>query len=361
MSLPGSGSVPGLWPGVWTMGNLGRGASSFLPSFSYALIGVLPHPANSAGYGATTDGMWPYSYDTCDVGTYPSQRDKSGNPDSSASDGWQGADLSQLPGQRLSACTCPDSDHPGPKLKGNTYRGRGVPELDVLEAQVDVGSGTGQVSQSFQIAPFNAFVQFDNSTPATTIYDDTVTHFNSFKGTALQQSVSGVSTVDGVNYNNNGYGTYGFEYWSNPANRPEGYVVWYSQGQQSWRITADSIGPDTVSQVSSRIISEEPMVRYLFIILYPFAPFSPSYSSTSLYVALADLFPGHSARHVTTKQYIVFNLGMSTSWEAPDFSELVFPSKMYIDYVRVYQREDVGQDGATCNPPGYPTTDYINA
>ena len=30
--------------GVWTMGNLGR-----------------------AGYGATNDGVWPYSYDTCDV------------------------------------------------------------------------------------------------------------------------------------------------------------------------------------------------------------------------------------------------------------------------------------------------------
>ena len=33
LSLPGSGNVPGLWPGVWTMGNLGR-----------------------AGYGATTEG-----------------------------------------------------------------------------------------------------------------------------------------------------------------------------------------------------------------------------------------------------------------------------------------------------------------
>ncbi len=22
-----------------------------------------------AGYGATLDGMWPYSYDTCDVGS----------------------------------------------------------------------------------------------------------------------------------------------------------------------------------------------------------------------------------------------------------------------------------------------------
>jgi beta-glucanase (GH16 family) len=25
------------------------------------------------GYGGTTDGMWPYSYDTCDIGTLPNQ------------------------------------------------------------------------------------------------------------------------------------------------------------------------------------------------------------------------------------------------------------------------------------------------
>jgi beta-glucanase (GH16 family) len=39
ISLPGFPSTPGFWPGAWTMGNLGR-----------------------AGYGATTEGMWPYRY-----------------------------------------------------------------------------------------------------------------------------------------------------------------------------------------------------------------------------------------------------------------------------------------------------------
>ena len=50
VSLPGRSDVYGLWPAVWTMGNLGR-----------------------MGYGGTLDGMWPYSYDTCDVGTLPNQ------------------------------------------------------------------------------------------------------------------------------------------------------------------------------------------------------------------------------------------------------------------------------------------------
>lgn len=39
-----------LWPAVWAMGNLGR-----------------------AGYGGSLDGTWPYTYDSCDVGTLPNQ------------------------------------------------------------------------------------------------------------------------------------------------------------------------------------------------------------------------------------------------------------------------------------------------
>jgi beta-glucanase (GH16 family) len=35
VQLPGDPTVSGLWPGAWTMGNLGR-----------------------AGYGATNDGTW---------------------------------------------------------------------------------------------------------------------------------------------------------------------------------------------------------------------------------------------------------------------------------------------------------------
>jgi len=63
--LPGSNTVSGLWPAVWTMGNLGR-----------------------AGYGASTDGLWPYSYDSCDVGTLPNQTFPGSDP-SSCLDEWR--------------------------------------------------------------------------------------------------------------------------------------------------------------------------------------------------------------------------------------------------------------------------------
>lgn len=117
ISLPGRGDTSGFWPGFWAMGNLGR-----------------------AGYAATTDGMWPYSYDDiCDVGITANQ---------SSTDG-----MSFLPGMRLPACTCPGTDHPSPG------RSRGAPEIDVIEASVivlnEAQDRIGVVSQSLQLAPYD--------------------------------------------------------------------------------------------------------------------------------------------------------------------------------------------------------------
>lgn len=50
VQYPGTPDITGFWPGVWTMGNLGR-----------------------PGYGASNEGTWPYTYDSCDVGTLPNQ------------------------------------------------------------------------------------------------------------------------------------------------------------------------------------------------------------------------------------------------------------------------------------------------
>ena len=37
---------------------------------------------------------------------------------------------------------------------------------------------------------------------------------------------------------------------------------------------------------------------------------------------------------------------------------MTFPAEMIVDYVRVYQRKDSQNIG--CDPPNYPTMDYIN-
>lgn len=52
------------------------------------------------------------------------------------------------------------------------------------------------------------------------------------------------------------------------------------------------------------------------------------------------------------------NLGLSPSFQKQDWKHLVFPSQMFVDYVRVYQREDV-TGGVTCSPESHPTAAYI--
>lgn len=143
--------------------------------------------------------------------------------------------------------------------------GRGVPEIDILEAQIDLSTTPfqGQVSQSFQIAPYNYQYQFNNASPATTINDSAITSLNVYKGAVYQQAVSAVTFVDSQNYNGQSYATYGFEYWSNPSDRASGYITWYSQSAQTWKITSASVGADSISEVSSRLIPEEPMVSSL--------------------------------------------------------------------------------------------------
>ncbi|KAF7364752.1 Glycoside hydrolase family 16 protein [Mycena venus] len=290
ISLPGAPTQVGFWPGAWTMGNLGR-----------------------AGYGATTEGMWPYTYASCDLGTFPNQTTHDNSPFSTVT-----SELSFLPGQRLSACTCPGSDHPGP----DTTVGRGVPEIDIIEALVEIDDTAGldfrgQVSQSYQVAPYNALRQFNNASSATPIQNTTATKFNHYMGDEFQQTVSALTYIDSSFYGGSAYAPYGLEWFSDPSKRESGYISWYSNGAKTWTLTPDTIGPDPTSEVSARLISEEPM-------------------------------------------YMIFNLGISPSFQGQDFKHMVFPAEMFIDYVRVYQLPGA-KNGLTCDPPNYPTSEYINA
>uniref|UniRef100_K3X0H9 GH16 domain-containing protein n=1 Tax=Globisporangium ultimum (strain ATCC 200006 / CBS 805.95 / DAOM BR144) TaxID=431595 RepID=K3X0H9_GLOUD len=82
------------WPGIWMMGNLGR-----------------------AIFSASTNRMWPFSYDECNDDVFLSSN------------------------QRISAC----NSNPGSGMNPN--QGRGAPEIDILE-----GAGN-EVSSSIQLGP----------------------------------------------------------------------------------------------------------------------------------------------------------------------------------------------------------------
>ena len=58
----------------------------------------------------------------------------------------------------------------------------------------------------------------------------------------------------------------GFEYWSDPGNRPDGFINWQVNGQQTSSLYAPAFGPDQGkggSGVGPRLIPEEPMAIVL--------------------------------------------------------------------------------------------------
>lgn len=296
VQLPGAPRVAGLWPAFWTMGNLGR-----------------------AGYGATTDGTWPYSYTACDLGTLMNQTDSNGQPAAAAIGGdvmWnrkaESTALSFLPGQRLSACTCAGEDHPGPIMKDGSFRGRSAPEIDVFEAQVDGTLGL-TVSQSMQTAPFNMYYNITNTTSPAYEFFQPDSHLNLYNGQNDQQALSGISLASQLAVQRGGddsFSQYGFEY----VPGSQGYIDWISDNKRAWKVHAAALAADPVSMISDRPIPEEPM-------------------------------------------YIIFNLGISQNFGTPDWRRLRFPAVMQVDWVRVYQDPD--SENVGCSPPDFPTADYI--
>ncbi|EIM83185.1 glycoside hydrolase family 16 protein [Stereum hirsutum FP-91666 SS1] len=302
--LPGFSNIIGLWPAVWTVGNLGR-----------------------TGYGATLDGLWPYTYDACDIGTVANQS-LNGLPSYAAETGYTftedggdgttvGGPLSYLGGQRLSRCTCPGESHPGPVHEDGTFVGRSAPEIDIIEGQISNTFGgvmSGQVSQSCQWAPFNAFYSWDNTT-GSEIYNETVTSaLNSYKGGRTQQATSVISETDQDCYQFNGscFSVYGYEY---KPGFDDAYITWIAKNATAWTLKAEGMKADPRTEISDRPIPQEPM-------------------------------------------YIIANLGMSYNFGDIDFDDLVFPATMHIDYIRVYQRPD--SINVDCDPPDFPTAAYIS-
>lgn len=241
---------------VWTMGNLGR-----------------------AGYGATTDGLWPYTYDACDVGTLPNQT-LNGLPVAATDTGIDpdtNYELSFLPGMRLSSCTCPGEAHPGPVYRNGSFVSRSAPEIDIIEAQVNMTTLTGEASQSIQFAPFDANYVWNNQSQYLSISDPATSSLNTYRGGVLQQTGSVVSPTNGSCYTGETgcFAVYGFEY--KPGLQEEGgFVTWINNNKQAWTFQPGGIAANPLTQISARPIPREPM--YILVNLglsEGFSPISP--------------------------------------------------------------------------------------
>ncbi|KAL8797148.1 MAG: hypothetical protein Q9195_000615 [Heterodermia aff. obscurata] len=275
ISLPGRGDTVGFWPGFWAMGNLGR-----------------------PGYAATTDGLWPYSYndDKCDAGITANQ---------SSSDG-----ISYLPGMRLPSCTCAGEDHPSPG------RSRSAPEIDVIEASVvSLGPAVGApqvggASQSCQIAPFDIWYQ--PNTDFMEFYDNSISSLNTYQGAPFQQAMSGMTNLNNDWYDGKAYQTYSFQY--TPGGK--GNIVWSVGANPTWKLDARAIGPN--GNVGQRTIPTEPMA-------------------------------------------MIMNFGMADGFSRINYTGIapLLPATMRFDYVRIYQHPDSDSSSMSCDPPDYPTLDYI--
>ncbi len=222
--LPGHGKILGFWPGIWTMGNLGR-----------------------PGYLSTTDGVWPYSYNECDAGITPNQ---------SSSDG-----ISYLLGQRLNKCTCDGEDHP------NQGTGRGAPEIDALEGANDAIIKNGVVSQSLQVAPYD--IWYIPNYEYIEIYNKSITNMNSYTGGPFQQAISGLTTLNTLWYENttdksgdstgdSHFQTYSFEYLNDDK---DGYVRFFVGDDATYTLYSNALQEN--GNVGQRLISKEPMSMIL--------------------------------------------------------------------------------------------------
>lgn len=283
IKLPGFSQENGLWPAVWSLGNLAR-----------------------PGYQATTDGVWPYTYDECDFGITPNQ---------SSPDG-----ISFLPGQRLSKCTCYGEDHP------NLGTGRGAPEIDLIEGFHNPHDKTFLGMQTLQVAPFDPWYRPDYE--YMEIFDSSITSMKSSTGTPTQQAIAAGTILNETWFHNlrnesnhsqiistqTNFQTFGYEYNSEKTIENDSYVQFFNGNQRTLGLRGDALHPND-NNIGWRQVTKEPMA-------------------------------------------LVFNLGLSETWLTIDYGSLEFPAIFEIDYIRIYQPKD--EKSLTCDPPGFPTTEYIN-
>jgi hypothetical protein len=247
--------------------------------------------------------MWPYSYDSCDSGTLKNQT----NP-STQSTVWQtsdGYDLSYLPGQRASACTCKgeecvifvlssvrptfglksrDNSHPGPSVSV----GRSAPELDVFEALINPSDLVGEVSQTLQIAPFDMDYQWDNATGNFKIDTPRSTLLNPYHGGHYQQvrisflsasrkctlmilgviaqSCSALSLTNPDGYyleDPTSFHNYSVEYKPSKGKDYDGYMYWKQDDKVNWMMNESGLQGNTSMDYSQRLVPREVSLQTL--------------------------------------------------------------------------------------------------
>lgn len=290
--LPGRWDIGGLWPAAWLMGNLARST-----------------------YVASSEYIWPWSYDRCD-------RQKQ-----------------RL--QEISAC------EPSPHFGLVEQMGRGAPEIDLLE----VMPGTGwlpwgmtkpYVSTSLQIAPGKDGKRPNNGDrPHKGMWYDGITYGGNssinvfFYGLKLDHHDDTSYQADALSANTpihsdffESFHTYRLEW------EPRHYIKWYADDKFLYGIYDDSLRDLTGSHI----------------------PDEPSYILLNTALSTTWGFPIPCPQGCKCDCHDCANPECSCGMQ-PGFCDSL-PAHYLVDYVRVYQRSEhkVG-----CSTDTHPTKKFIEA
>ncbi|KNZ52052.1 uncharacterized protein VP01_370g1 [Puccinia sorghi] len=350
---------------IWTMGNLAR-----------------------PGYGATTDGTWPYSYDSCDVGAMPNQTDpKTGAPGSTIltavrrvigarrkseislgilAKGLVGAPALEkskscsrnlFPSRPSNVCGSSfewHSSHPGPITSDGTYKGRSSPEIDMIEAYSYEKTATAYGSQSLQIAPYDDKRTWDAKLGSTySIYPESgfTTTVNPYHGGNRQQTLSSLATIPPSNCSSH-------IRYVNRVGRKQIHALWSRMdtcklavshvfnpsATQAMLTNTDFLTP-TDKRIRTILICKAP--NLVATVVIPAADAFPFFCGSTWSLDRKPTWTLNSTalkpnprsmvgqRLISNEpMYMILNLGLSDTFVPVNEASLTFPAHMRIDYVR---------------------------
>eukprot|EP00585_Thalassiosira_rotula_P007367 CAMPEP_0196137412 /NCGR_PEP_ID=MMETSP0910-20130528/5402_1 /TAXON_ID=49265 /ORGANISM="Thalassiosira rotula, Strain GSO102" /LENGTH=639 /DNA_ID=CAMNT_0041397863 /DNA_START=300 /DNA_END=2219 /DNA_ORIENTATION=+ len=301
--LPGDPKVGGLWPALWMLGNLAR-----------------------ATYVGSSNYVWPYSYDVCEESNRPSQQ--------------------------ISACS--KVGHYGMK----PGRGRGSPEIDVLEAMMGSDEKLPSTnitrpyfSTSLQIAPgleknrpnlgklpkkgrwYEGLEYGSNNTQLNPFFYGVTLEHKPKQYTYQSDAISANThlTEDFFQHHRR----YRVEWEPPHLDGSGGYLRWYLEGKLLYGIKGENL-----KQITNTEIPSEPM--YLLM---------------NTAVASSWGFPKPCPEGCDCECYECGNPECECG--LPDGFCENFPGFFEIDYVRVYQAKDDPKHVLGCSTTQRPTRKFI--
>jgi beta-glucanase (GH16 family) len=309
VQFPGKSDIGGFWPAVWLLGNLGR-----------------------ATFEASTNLMWPWSFDKCDHALQHAQE--------------------------ISACDV--TNHFGL----NKGQGRGATEIDIIEVMPGPSTALPFVKNNVR-RPYNSMtLQLAPGIP-----------------TSKRRPQPGTLPEWGFNWYSN------LTYGQNTSVNPFFYGTYLSETKSAEPVGRSVKEAYQCDALSSMAQLNESHFQGMHVFRLEWQPGEDGYLRWYIDDEFRFGVDGEGLRKQGTMipnepSYIIMNTAISTSWGFPnpppgctdyDCKDPVkqcgmnpgwcktLPAEFKIDYVRLYQNPTDPKQTIGCNPKEYPTKRFIKA